>query len=268
MSIDFLQISRPIDLIYSETLFSVFSFKVNNSTMLFFLILVIVAIVCFFIIRNFKMVPDGGQVIIEMIYELIEGLIFQITKNKWQTNLILPFIGSLLIFISISNLIGNIPGLTSITFGGKSVFRAPTSDFSTTFSLAVASLLTIQYMSIRDFGILGYIGRFIKVKEVYLGFKQGLASGLLSLVDLFIGFLDIIGECAKIISISLRLFGNIFAGMVLTTVVFGMFAYVLPTFLMAMGLMFAIVQAVVFSALVTVYYSLAIKPKEQSENYL
>lgn len=259
---NFLQVSRPIDSIYSETIFNIAGFRVNNSTLLTFFIFLLFSAVCFFIIRNFSLKPGKIQVIIEIIYESIEKLIFQITKSKSETNLILPFIGSLILFISFSNLIGNIPGITNITFGGKAIFRAPTSDFSTTFSLAVASLLVIQIMSIKDYGILGYIGRFIKIKEVYLGFKKGFVTGLLSMVDFFIGFLDIIGELARIISISLRLFGNIFAGMVLTTVVFGMIAYGVPSFLLGMGLLFAVVQAIVFSALVTVFYSLSIKPKE------
>jgi len=259
---NFLQISRPTDSIYSDTIFNIAGFRVNNSTLLALFILFLLFLVCFFIIRKFTLKPGKTQVIIEIIYEFIDNLIFQITRSRTETSLILPFIGSLFIFIAISNLIGNIPGLTNITFDGKAIFRAPTSDFSTTFALALASLLLIQLMSIRDFGILGYIGRFIKVKEVYQGFKKGFVSGLLSLVDFFIGFLDIIGEIARVISISLRLFGNIFSGMVLTTVIFSMMAYLVPTFLIGMGLLFAVVQAVVFSSLVTVFYSLSIKPKE------
>ena len=259
---NFLQIVRPIDSISSETIFTVAGFKINNSTITTFLIFLLFVGICYFFIRSFTLKPGKVQVVIEMIYEAIEKLIFQITKSKTETNLILPFIGSLLLFISFSNLIGSLPGIPNITFGGKVIFRAPTSDFSVTFALAVASLLVIQVMSIKDYGIFGYIGRFIKIKEVYLGFRQGFMTGLLSIVDLFIGFLDIIGEIARVISISLRLFGNIFAGMVLTTVVFGIMAYVAPSFLLIMGLMFAIVQAVVFSALVTVFYSLSIKPKQ------
>lgn len=258
---NFLQIVRPIDSISSETILTIAGFKINNSTITTFLIFLLFVGICYFSIRTFKLRPGKIQIVIEIIYEAIEKLIFQITKSKTETNLILPFIGSLLLFISFSNLIGNLPGITNITFGGKAIFRAPTSDFSTTFSLAVASLSVIQVMSIKDYGIFGYLGRFIKIKEVYLGFRQGFIVGLLSIVDFFIGFLDIIGEFARVISISLRLFGNIFAGMVLTTVVFGIMAYVAPSFLLIMGLMFAVVQAIVFSALVTVFYSLSIKAK-------
>ncbi len=263
--ISFLQVPRPIDVIYSETIFMLWGFKITNSTLFSFFILVLFAVLCFFVIRKFKTLPGKAQVLVEIVYEAIEKLILQITGSRNQTNLVLPFAGSLFLFIAAANLLGNIPGLTSITFGGKPLLRVPTSDFSTTLSLAVAAILLIQLMSIKDFGILGYLGRFIRVKEVYRGFKSGFTEGLLSMVDFSIGFLDIISEFAKIISISLRLFGNIYAGMVLTTVIFGMMAYVAPAFLLIMGLMFAVVQAVVFTSLVTVYYSLSVKPTPQED---
>ncbi|OGZ70233.1 MAG: hypothetical protein A2904_00730 [Candidatus Staskawiczbacteria bacterium RIFCSPLOWO2_01_FULL_33_9] len=262
---NFLRISRPIDSIYSETIFTILGFKINNSTIFTIFIIFLFVLLCFFVIKNFKLKPNKTQVSIEIIYELIENLILQITGSKSQTKLILPFIGSLFLFILASNLLGNVPGLTNITFDGKAILRVPTADFSTTFSLAIVFIIAIQLISIKDFGVFGYIGKFIKIKELYNGFRKSFKDGLFSIIDFFIGFMDIISELAKVISLSLRLFGNIYAGIVLTSVIFTGMAYILPSVWVGMGLLFAIVQAVVFSSLITAYYVLAVKLKSEDD---
>ena len=258
---NFLQISRPIDSIYSDTIFTIFGFKINNSTIFSIFILFLFVYICFFIIRKFKIMPSKVQIMIEIIYEFIEDFIFQITSSKRETKALLPFIGSLFLFIMFSNLLGSVPGLTNFTYDGKALMRIPTSDFSVTFSLALAAFIIIQIISIKDFGIIGYLGRFIKIKGLYIGFRKGIKGGIFSIVDFFIGFLDIIGEFAKIVSISLRLFGNMYAGIVLASVISGLMAYGLPSFLLAMGLLVGVVQAIVFSSLITIYYVFAVKVK-------
>jgi len=263
--LNFFQISRPIDSVYSETIFTIAGFKVNNSTIFTVFILFLFALFCFFVIRKFTITPGKTQLIVESIYGLIESLVLQITGSKRETRTILPFIGSLFLFIVVSNLLGSVPVISSITFDGRYILRSPTSDFNTTFALALASIFIIQIISIRDFGIFGYIGKFVKIKELYYGFKKGISAGMFSIVDFLIGFLDIISEIAKVISLSLRLFGNIYAGIVLTSVIFMGMAYILPAVWVGMGLLFGIVQAVVFSALVTAYYVLAVKPKPEED---
>ena len=255
----FLQLSRPIDGIHSDTIFYILGYKINNSTLFSVLILALLAVVCFFVIKRFRQSPGRLQILFEIIYGLVENLILQITGSKKETRIILPFIGAIFVFVLASNLLGIIPGITSITYDGKMLLRIPTADFSTTLALALASFVIIQILSVKDFGIFGYIGKYIKVKELYLGFRQGFKQGMLAMVEFFVGFLDIIGEVAKVASVSLRLFGNMYAGMVLATVMSGVLAYALPTFLVAMGLLVAVVQTIVFTALITVYYTMAVK---------
>jgi F-type H+-transporting ATPase subunit a len=71
-----------------------------------------------------------------------------------------------------------------------------------------------------------------------------------------VGLLELVGEVVKIVSLSLRLFGNMFAGKVLMTILLTSCAYVLPALWLGMELLVAVVQALVFGSLVTVYYSL------------
>jgi F-type H+-transporting ATPase subunit a len=91
-------------------------------------------------------------------------------------------------------------------------------------------------------------------------------DGFIGLVEFFVGILDIIGEIAKVVSLSFRLFGNVYAGQVLAIIIMGAFAWGLPTVWSVMSNFTGILQGFVFAALVAVYYSLSVKPDEEVEN--
>lgn len=262
---NFIQLERAIDTIAPQIIFQIGNFPISNSTLFIIFIIILISITIFFTIRKFSLNPKPVQVVFEIIYESIEDLLNQITGQKKYTEILYPFIGALFIFIGLSNLLGFIPGLTSITYNNISILRTPTADFNTTFSLALSAIIIIHLISIRDWGLFGHLGKFFKFKEVYFGFKKSISDGFVSIIDFLIGLLDIIGEIAKIISLSLRLFGNLYAGIVLATVIMGAFAYFVPVIWTALGILFGVVQAVVFGALVTAYYMMAIKIKEDEE---
>lgn len=264
--INFLGIQREIDSVNSQIIFHIAGFPISNTTLAIVLVMVFIVFSYMVFIRKFSLRPNKIQTFIEIVYQGFYNLLFQIVSSKKKTNDLIIIIGSLFVFILFSNLFAIIPIISSITFDGKSMFRAPTSDFSTTLPLALGSLIVIHILSLKNYGLLGYIGKFLKFKEVYLGFKKGISSGFISLIDLFIGLLDIISEFARLLSISIRLFGNIYAaGLVLGTVISGIIAYVLPSVFIGLGLLFSVVQAVVFSSLITIYYILSLPENSLEE---
>ena len=165
-------------------------------------------------------------------------------------------------FFGVSNLIGLIPGVTAFTYNGAPLLRTPTNDFNMTFSIALAMIILTQVVSIKEFGLFGHLGKFIKVKEVIVGFRHGFKSGIMSIVDFVLGLLDIISEIAKVFSLSLRLFGNMYAGEVLMVVLLGAFAVAVPSIWLAMNLLVGVLQAMVFGALTAAYYGLAVQKME------
>jgi F-type H+-transporting ATPase subunit a len=80
---------------------------------------------------------------------------------------------------------------------------------------------------------------------------------LIAIIEFFVGILEIISEVAKLLSLSLRLFGNIFAGEVLLTVLASILPFVLPLPFMGLEIIVAIVQATVFAMLTLVYLTVA-----------
>jgi len=261
--LDFLRVERGITGIQPEVLFYIKGFPIANSTLMIFLVVVLVLLLGVWSRKYLKEIPGMFQSTIEIIYETLYGHIKTLTGSDHHTKQIFSILGAIFIYIGISNYIGLIPGLTSITFDGVSIFRTPTADFNTTFGLAFGAVVVLHVVSIIDWGFLGHLGKFFKFKEIIQGFKKGVSEGIMAIVDFLIGLLDIIGEIAKVVSLSLRLFGNMYAGEVLMIIIMGAFAYILPSIWLAMGLLVGIIQAIVFGSLVTAYYMLSIKTAEE-----
>jgi len=261
---NFLQVAGDIPSLQPPVLFHIGSWPITSSLMLIWLILLLTIVVVRVLFKILSLRPGIYQNIFEVLYESMLKLVDQITSSRKISEKIFPLIATLFLFIGVSNLITLIPGLTSLTYNGKEIFRSPTTDFNTTFALALAMLILIQVQSIRDWGIFGYIGRFIQIKPLILSFKQGLGAGLTAFINFLIGFLDIVSEIAKVVSLSMRLFGNIFAGEVLTVIIMAGLAYALPAVWMAMGILTGVVQALVFGSLVAAYYTISLNPGKQA----
>jgi F-type H+-transporting ATPase subunit a len=261
------RISRDISSVHPDIILTIGDWKVANTTLFSVFITIVFATICCVAYKKYRAYPGKIQAGFEIMCEAMENLMAQITGSKQSAKIIFPIIATVFVYIATANLLGMIPGLTTITFNGVALFRSPTSDFNTTFGLAFAAVIALQVVSIRDFGIFGHLNKFVKVKEVTQGFKKSIGDGFMSLVDFSIGLLDIIGEFAKVVSLSLRLFGNMYAGEVLSTLILGAFAFFLPVTWSAMSLLSGIVQSIVFGSLVTSYYMLSAKepePEEQS----
>ena len=265
--LDIIQVQREIPAIGPDTVFTLFGFPVTSSLLLGIAIMLAIGLFGFFIIkRKYGAHPSKSQTLVEIMYEGMVDLIDQITDNRAISEKVIPLVGALFVFIGISNLIELIPGLTSITYGGTAIFRSPTTDFNTTFGLALAMVIVVQIASIKSWGIFGFLGKYFQFKQVYVGFRKGFGAGIMSIIEFLIGLLDIISEIAKVISLSFRLFGNLYAGQVLAVIILGFVASLLPTLWSGLGILFGVVQAIVFGALVTAYYTIGLKPEEVEDN--
>ncbi|MFW0837886.1 MAG: F0F1 ATP synthase subunit A [Candidatus Komeilibacteria bacterium] len=241
------------------------SWPISNSLMMIWLITLLTILVGWYLSRHSRLRPSKGQVIAEMIYEQMYNLIGQLTGNDFYTAKLFPLIGTLFIFIGLANLLTLfIPFLGAISYAGQPLFRTATADFNTTLSLALAMVLMVQVISLRHWGVLGHLGKYFQFSALWHGFKQGFGKGMMSIIDFLIGLLDIVTEVARVISLSIRLFGNMFAGEMLAIIIIGFIAYGLPAIWMAMGLLVGVIQAMVFGSLTAAYYMLALPEEKQT----
>lgn len=243
-----------------------FTFATSSITILFITILIVGLCLA---VSSSKLIPGKFQNLMELLYEYIASFITTIVGTKEKAEIIIPYVGALMVYLLVANLLPMMPGISgfSVVINGEHVplFRGATTDFNTTFGLALAVIVTMQIVGMREQGIFGYLSHFIQIKQVIHGFRKGVGEGFVAIIGFFVGLIEIISELAKMLSLSLRLFGNLFAHEVLTVILLGAFAFGVPAIWMGMGVLVGVVQSIVFVALVTVYYSLVLK-KEKGDH--
>lgn len=137
------------------------------------------------------------------------------------------FIGTLFLFIVISNL--------SIIFPG---YEPPTSSLSTTTALAICVFVAVPFFGIAESGILGYLKSYLQPTFIMLPF-------------------NIISELTRTLALAVRLFGNIMSGGMIVAILLSITPFIFPVLMTILGLITGIVQAYIFSILATVYIAAA-----------
>ncbi len=253
----------------AEPIFNIGSFSVTNTYINSTLTVVLFVIVGFFVKRSIKEVPKGIQNFFESIIELLLGYFDQVTGDRKKSLKFFPLIGSLFLFILVSNWLGILPGVGSIgihkVIHGElefiPIFRPANTDLNLTLAMAITGVILSHIIGIFTIGFFKYFNKFIKLADVWHAFKsKKVMTVFTAFVEVGVGFLEIISEVAKMLSLSLRLFGNIFAGEVLLTVLAGIIAYVVPLPFLALELLVGLIQATVFSLLVLTYITVATMP--------
>ena len=263
----FLQFKRDLVPIGSDVIFRIYGFPIANSTLSLLFISFVVLFVSIYISKNISVDSPGKiQLFLEMIFESLVSQVKSITGSEYHATRIFSLISAVFVFVGFSNYLGLVPGFGSITWNGISIFRTATSDFNTAFALAFGCLIVFQGVTIYDFGLKGFFLKYIPLDKLIQDTKKGGLAPIYIFVTLLIAVLDIVGEFAKGISASLRLFGNMYAGEVLTSVLIGLFAFVLPSFWIVFGFLGSLVQTIVFGSLITVFYmQSAGDPRTRSE---
>jgi F-type H+-transporting ATPase subunit a len=141
----------------------------------------------------------------------------------------------------------------------KPFLRGSATDLNFTFALAVIAVVMVQV-----FGVMALGSPYF---EKFFQFKQLISGGIFGLINFAVGFLEIILEFAKILSFGFRLFGNIFAGALLLSIIGALIAVGIPPFLYLFEIFFGIIQAYVFFLLSTVFISGAMVSHHAEEQH-
>ncbi|MFH1292088.1 MAG: F0F1 ATP synthase subunit A [bacterium] len=236
-----------------EVLFKVGEFPITNTMVNAWLAIVIFLILGIFIKRNVKLIPGKFQNACEFFLEKLLGYFDQVTGDRKKTISFLPLVGSIFFFILLSNWLGLIPGTGSLTIGNNPLLRPANTDINLTASMALIAVISSHIFGLVTVGVFTHLNKFIQIGTLVSSFKKGPVAILTAIIEMGVGLIEIVSEIAKVLSLSLRLFGNIFAGEVLITVIASLFSVLMPTPFMLLELLVGIVQAGVFAMLATVY---------------
>jgi F-type H+-transporting ATPase subunit a len=220
----------------AEVIFDLFGVPVTNSIFTAWCVIAILVLFAFFSTRNLRMVPSGLQNFWELVVELWIGVVEQSMGRRGRR--FIPLISTAFLFILFSNWIGILPVVGTVTVKdshGQDVplFRSANSDLNVTASMAVIVILISEVLEFRSLGPLGYL------------------KGLLLPNPL--RWLEIV---TRPLSLSFRLFGNIFAGEVLVATMIGVAPFALFVFL-GLELFVGLIQALIFSMLTLVFITIA-----------
>lgn len=255
----------------AEPLFHLGHLLVTNTLVNAFLATLIFAVFAFFINLGIKKyyladrAPKGVLNFFESLVEIFLTQIDNVTKDRKKTLQFFPIIAGVFLFILVSNWMSQIPGTGSFGIFRAGEFipllRPATSDLNLTLGMAVFFVVLSHILGIITIGFFKYANKFIKLGDIWQAVKTGKPMKIfVSLIELFVGLLEVISEVAKMVSLSLRLFGNIFAGEVLLTVMASLLAFILPLPFLGLELLVGIIQAMVFALLTLVYLSIATTP--------
>ncbi|KKQ97484.1 MAG: ATP synthase subunit a [Candidatus Woesebacteria bacterium GW2011_GWB1_39_12] len=238
-----------------EVITHIGSFKITNS------LLTSLIVMLFLVIIAFKVKGGSSKKKKSVLYLAVDLIIekfYMFFKNiaGERIDAIFPLLITFFLFIIFGNWIGLFPGVGSVGFyetgehGELFVpfFRGPNADLNTTFALALISVSVTQYLSIKTLGLKTYISKFINIKNP---------------IKFFVGILELISEFAKILSFSFRLFGNIFAGEVLLSVMIFLIPILVPVPFLILEVFVGFIQALVFTMLTTIF--IVIATEEQHE---
>lgn len=242
----------------SQTLFTVFGFNVTNAMITGAVSLVIFLAVFIYVSQMVRHERYNRFVgFMQWAFEAIVGQIGSVIADKKLARRIAPLAITLFFYVIISYWMSVLPGLDTITYKGVPVLRSIASDVNFTFAITAIAFLTVQIYAIRQHGPIGNMKRYLRNP-----FKDVIGS--------FEGFLELIGEVSRYSALSLRLFGNCFAGEILLMIIgvlTSYFSVVTLPFFMGFELFIGLVQAYVFFILTVIFTALAIDTHGGAESH-
>ncbi len=240
-----------------EVLFSIGSIPVTNTVINAWLAIIIFLILGICIKRSVTLKPGKLQNVAEYFVETLLGYFDQVTGDRKKTLQFFPIVGSVFFFILLSNWLGLLPGTGSITVGHNFLLRPANTDLNLTIAMAMVAVLASHVFGFITIGFFAHFNKFIQILPFIKSFRHGPIAVFTAVVELGVGLIEIVSEFAKVLSLSLRLFGNIFAGEVLMTVMTSLMAAVVPAPFMLLELLVGLIQASVFAMLTIVYMTVA-----------
>lgn len=246
--------------LYAETVFNIGDFRVTNSLITSWVAVFLIIILSLIVRTKNSKVPTVFQSFMETIIDGALDMMDLVTNDRERSKKVFPIVFSIFIFVLINNWLGLVPGLGSITYNGTALLRGATADLNTTLALGLFAVIAANVFGVIVVGGWNYFNKFVNIKaliEVPGKLRKDPTIVLVNPITFFVGLIEIVSEIAKVASLSFRLFGNIFAGEVLIASISAMVAYGVPLPFMFLEVIVGIIQALIFSILTLVYFTIA-----------
>ena len=222
-----------IESVFPRTLFFIGPVPIRDTVLQTWIVVIVLAALAFWTSKKHSAwEPGRWQLALEAVYEYVENLIANTSGRPIPE--IVPFLTTMISFVAISNLLGLLP-----------LFQAPTRDLNSTLALSLISLGAVQVYGIRRKGLMGQLHSFIEPVAFMLP-------------------MNILGLISRTLSMTLRLFGNVIAGEIITGVLLMLMPVLAPLPFTLLGMLTGALQALVFTVLTLVFVAEAMGTEEPS----
>jgi F-type H+-transporting ATPase subunit a len=231
----------------------VFHPSISATLLTMWIVIAIVLVGAVLLTQGSKLIPHRGQNAFEAAYEFLRDFGLGLAGPTARPYIPI-FIGAFLLVL-FDNWIGLVPPVGKVPF-----LRAPSSDVNITIGMALVSFLIFHIEGFRHLGVRGYLGKFFPLYE----FRNGIGAGFIAL---FVGLIELMLEFVKPVTLSMRLFGNIYGGEVALGVITSLTIAIFPIALLLLDGMLNAIQALIFSILTLVFITLAIESHHEEEGH-
>ncbi|MEJ7748868.1 MAG: F0F1 ATP synthase subunit A [Candidatus Limnocylindrales bacterium] len=231
-----------------------FTPSISSTILTMWIVMAIVIVGAWLMVRGSKLIPGRAQNLFEWFYEFISD--FGVGLAGPTARPYIPLFVAFFLLIIFSNWVGLIPPV-----GRIEELRAPSSDVNITLGLALVSFTIFEVEGFRRLGVRGYLGKFFPVYE----FRHGIGAGIIAM---FVGLVELMLEFVKPVTLSMRLFGNIYGGEVALGVMTALTIAFVPVALVGLEVMLNAIQALIFSVLSLMFIVLAIESHHGEEGQI
>lgn len=211
-------------------------FIVLNATLVYtWVVMLLLTVMSWLVTRKISLTGRRSrwQNALEVIVGLIRSQAREIGGKG--ADFYVPFVGTLFLFIALSNLLDIVPG-----------WHAPTGSLSTTIALAICVAVHVPILGIREQGCIGYLRHYVSPTVVMLP-------------------LHIVSEFSRTLALAVRLFGNIMSGGMIVGILLAIVPFFFPVAMQVLGLLTGIIQAYIFAILATVYIGAAARSAHEEQ---
>lgn len=269
LSIDTPELHLP-----ASPVFHIFGFPITNSIIAAWITIIFLVGFSYAVTRRMKLIPGRLQAAFEFLLGWLYDLCCSVA-GEGKGRKFFPIVATIFLFVGFNAWLALLPGFGSITVhtveGEVHLLRPANTDINMPLAIALSSVFFVQYFGLRSLGR-RYVAKFINVGgflsslgKIMKGRIRAGFSGLITgVIEIFVGFLELLSEFIHVVSFTFRLFGNMTAGeiLILVAVFLVPFLFALPFY--GLELLIGFIQAIIFSGLTLIFLTVAVYQHEEA----
>jgi F-type H+-transporting ATPase subunit a len=258
-------VGKPAPELPAEAIGHIGSLAITNTMLTAWISMAVVVLLFWAATRKMKLIPGRLQSFAESTITYLFDFCTDIAGEK-NGRRFFPLVATIFLFVITNAWMNLIPGYGSILINGVPLFRGANTDINFPLALAIISFVMVTYWGLKSVGFGHFMGTFFNFKKFGLGlkqlftgnFKQAPGNLLMGMMDIFIGFIELLSYLIRIVSFTFRLFGNMTGGEILLLSIAFLVPFVFGSIFYGLELFFGYIQALIFGGLTLVFAHMAV----------